>query len=306
MTKEGFRPLLLHIKVMDMTDKKYTVYMHTNKINNKSYVGITSKPVEQRWRNNGYGYKCNQHFWNAICKYGWDNFDHDILFTNLTKEKACEIEKVLISVFMTQDPSMGYNKASGGEVNEGFHLSDEAKKKLSESHKGIFDGQNNPMYGISPRERMDEVTYANWKKAAQERLSSEEYREKLRKANIGKKYSDEINKKKGRKGKEHHNYGKTMPDEVKEKIRRANIGRKHSDEINAKKGHKGVLNNSARSVCQFEKDGTFVQQWPYATLASDALNIDLSSIIACCRGTNGRKSAGGYVWTYAYNKEVAV
>lgn len=34
----------------------YTVYMHVNKANNKTYVGITSQNVQERWQN-GLGYK---------------------------------------------------------------------------------------------------------------------------------------------------------------------------------------------------------------------------------------------------------
>ena len=42
------------------------------------------------------------------------------------------------------------------------HHTDEAKKKISSSHKGIHAGEKNPMYGISPKERMDEETYNQW------------------------------------------------------------------------------------------------------------------------------------------------
>lgn len=41
---------------MNVEDKKYTVYIHTNKINNKCYIGITCKKLEERWRTNGSGY----------------------------------------------------------------------------------------------------------------------------------------------------------------------------------------------------------------------------------------------------------
>jgi hypothetical protein len=42
-------------------DKKWCVYVHTNKFNGKKYVGITSTKPEDRWRN-GRGYARNQHF----------------------------------------------------------------------------------------------------------------------------------------------------------------------------------------------------------------------------------------------------
>ena len=47
----------------------YSVYMHINKINNKKYVGITSRKPEVRWQN-GTAYNRNPHFNAAIEKYG--------------------------------------------------------------------------------------------------------------------------------------------------------------------------------------------------------------------------------------------
>lgn len=52
----------------------YIVYIHTNKINQKKYVGITSKTPERRWGINGCNYKDCPAFWNAIQKYGWEEF----------------------------------------------------------------------------------------------------------------------------------------------------------------------------------------------------------------------------------------
>lgn len=70
----------------------YVVYCHTNKINGKRYIGITSRKPERRWRN-GEGYYHNQHFYASIQKYGWHNFMHEILYSDLKKEDACDIEK---------------------------------------------------------------------------------------------------------------------------------------------------------------------------------------------------------------------
>ena len=83
--------------------KKYKVYKHTNKINGKVYIGITSyRYAKTRW-SNGNGYSQQSLFWNAICKYGWDNFDHEILFDNLTQEEACQKEIELIKLYKSND-----------------------------------------------------------------------------------------------------------------------------------------------------------------------------------------------------------
>ena len=65
----------------------YTVYMHTNLINDKKYIGITQQVPEMRWKN-GKGYKPTSHFRKAIVSYGWNNFKHEILYTGLTAEQA--------------------------------------------------------------------------------------------------------------------------------------------------------------------------------------------------------------------------
>lgn len=113
----------------------YTVYKHTNKVNNKIYIGITGRKVNERWRE-GEGYKPknknqNAYFYNAISKYGWDNFEHEILYSDLTKKQAEIKEMELISEYKSNERSFGYNIESGGKSTG--RLSDETKKKISES-----------------------------------------------------------------------------------------------------------------------------------------------------------------------------
>ena len=97
----------------------YCVYIHKNKTNGKVYVGMTNN-VCRRWRNEGIEYKpptekdCNRPFWNAICKHGWNNFEHKVILENLTKDEACKQEKILIEYYNSRDRNKGYNIAEGG------------------------------------------------------------------------------------------------------------------------------------------------------------------------------------------------
>lgn len=121
-------------------EEKYYVYLHLNKINHKRYYGITSeKTPEIRWKK---GYAHNKHFESAIAKYGWDNFEHIIVASNLTKQQAEQMEQKLIAQYNTNNDKHGYNLTSGGGAGI-FRHSEESKKLMSEHTKGKL----NPMYG---------------------------------------------------------------------------------------------------------------------------------------------------------------
>ena len=119
----------------------YIVYQHKNKINSKVYIGITSRTPEERWGSNGCNYKSSPYFYNAIQKYGWNNFEHNILYTNLTKEEACKKEQELIKSFNSMDREFGYNSTSGGET---FIMNEETKQKISKSLLGNKNSFGHP------------------------------------------------------------------------------------------------------------------------------------------------------------------
>lgn len=73
----------------------YVVYIHKNILNGKVYVGQTCN-LSERWRNNGKNYFNSIKFYNAIKKYGWDNFTHEVVYSNLNKQAADKLEKELI------------------------------------------------------------------------------------------------------------------------------------------------------------------------------------------------------------------
>jgi len=101
-----------------VNDKVYIVYQHINKINQKSYIGITCTEPIKRWGSHGERYKECPLFWRAIQKYGWENFEHKILESGLTREEACEAERKYIAAFHTTDRQLGYNISTGGSFTE--------------------------------------------------------------------------------------------------------------------------------------------------------------------------------------------
>ncbi len=133
------------------------MYIHINKINGKRYIGLTKQTPEARWGIDGKNYKSScPRFWNAIQKYGWDNFEHIVVKNGLSKNDACALEIQLIEQFMTQSEELGYNILSGGSAPSipaevrarmsegmignknglGHACSEEKKRKISEAQKG--------------------------------------------------------------------------------------------------------------------------------------------------------------------------
>ena len=115
-----------------MDNFKYTVYRHINKVSKKQYVGITCRPVKERWGFQGHGYKSNTCFYRAIKKYGWDNFEHKIIIHGLTKNQAIFWEQKLINHYRTTDKRFDYNLTTGGDC---FTFTNEVKQNMSKIAK---------------------------------------------------------------------------------------------------------------------------------------------------------------------------
>lgn len=122
-----------------MKTNNFTVYKHLFP-NGKIYIGITSQKPQRRW-DNGRGYNTQELMNRAITKYGWDNIEHIILASGLTKSEAEEIEIALISDLKANNPKYGYNIENGGNC-AGTH-SKETRKKIGDAQRG----EKNHMYG---------------------------------------------------------------------------------------------------------------------------------------------------------------
>lgn len=87
------------------------VYEHISP-KGKRYYGITRQnPFYIRWRK-GEGYKNNKSFFKDICKFGWDNFQHNKITDYINIFEAFYLEYALIITNKTFDDAFGYNHES--------------------------------------------------------------------------------------------------------------------------------------------------------------------------------------------------
>lgn len=129
------------------------IYLITNKINKKQYVGQTIKTIEMRWK---------RHCWNctsihndmpvdhAIKKYGKENFTIELL-EKCSSQEQLDRQELFWALKLNTFAKNGYNLKAGngrGSVSQetrdklsksskGRKVSEETRRKSSESHKGF-------------------------------------------------------------------------------------------------------------------------------------------------------------------------
>lgn len=112
------------------------IYRITNTVNSKSYVGLTSRSVRQRWTEHQRATRkgSNLPLHNAFRKYGPDSFTIEVIEKCDSLELLREREQHWIRELGTFGG--GYNATAGGDGSTGHAVTDEHKKILSEAHQG--------------------------------------------------------------------------------------------------------------------------------------------------------------------------
>lgn len=211
------------------------IYKITNLINNKIYIGQT---IHDNPKYLGGGRLIKM----AIKKYGKEFFLKEIMETCAKKEDLNEKEIYWIKKFNSRDPRIGYNMAEGGSS---FYVTEESKKKVSESLKGKYVGENSFRYGIRLTEEHKKIiSEFNFGKKL-----SDETRKKMSESRMGIVYSLETRKKMS----ESH-IGKILTDEHKERIGNSLIGRKLSEESVEKLRNSNINKNQKNSLYVIAKN----------------------------------------------------
>jgi group I intron endonuclease len=216
--------------------KLYTIYRITNNSNGKLYIGQTQRTTEQRWA--AHIQVANQgkdlFFYRAVRKYGAENFTLDEIATCGTKQWANFLEKMWILLLNTTNPDAGYNSTKGGEggalVGESLEKmkigvlkywdDPEVRRRASESRKGRFVGESNPMYGCTDLGKPHtEETKQLLSEKAKQRFEDPEYKAMMTAASTGKNHTEQgkANIRTALLGNKYRE-GTTHPEEIKVKI----------------------------------------------------------------------------------------
>lgn len=112
------------------------IYIITNKLNNKKYIG-QAIDIKQRWMRHRSDYKrlTNRYLYRAMNKYGIDNFLFEIIESEIPIENIHERETFWIKEIGTKAP-FGYNMTDGGEGSFNREVSIETRQKISHSKLG--------------------------------------------------------------------------------------------------------------------------------------------------------------------------
>ena len=200
------------------------VYKIINKTNGKLYIGKTVKTLKHRWDKHILmaKRKTNRCLYDAMNKYGYENFEIIKIGEAKDPKKLNELEIFYIDKHKTLDRKYGYNMTAGGDggpmspeslqkmidKKTGVPLSEEHKRKISEAHMG------------RPKGSMQEKQKEKLSKAIKKKWDNDpEYSERCIKNNhmIGKT------------GEDHHFFGKKHTKVSKVKMSKASLGRKGSE-----------------------------------------------------------------------------
>ena len=180
-----------------MINKRMNVYKITNTVNDKVYIGITSKSLKERfsWHMRDCRKGTRKKLYSAIRKYGEDKFSIELV-EKAKADTIVEREEHYIDAYDSYKNGYNASPKSGGihkhtnkakklmsEKATGRKQSKETQKKKSKRMKAWWDG-------LSEEERKEHAHHAN-----KGRKHTTEFRENCRERRLGTTHSEETKQK---------------------------------------------------------------------------------------------------------------
>lgn len=227
------------------------IYVLTNKVNGKQYVGRdVNLPNRPNKHLAGKTPSCSA-IHRAIKKHGRDVFDISIIpYPFISNEALNAIEIWKITQLNTKTPH-GYNLTGGGEGIRGFSHTPETRQRLSEINRGkthsletrqkISSGNFGKILSLETRQKMSNSKRGE-KNAMYGKTFSPEHRQKISSGNLGKNHSLET-----RQRLSEINRGKTLSPEHRQKLSDSHLGNKPTLETRLKmsEAHRGQKNHNS-------------------------------------------------------------
>lgn len=205
------------------------IYKIQNILDNKLYVGKTTKELSSRWNEHCTGHGSAKYLYAAIQRWGVENFVISQIIEVATEHELNDQERYWIAKLNTnvQRNGWGYNLSDGGEG----HTTWTDSQKLAKSNAMM--GCNNPMFGKNQSEKCKiNVATANTGK-----VRSESHRKAISNAQSTRPRTDNEkrlvsermtlnNPMKQLTGEKHFFYGKKRPphtEETRQKCREASL-----------------------------------------------------------------------------------
>lgn len=277
------------MKITDIIDKNNfnfsCIYKWTNLINNKIYIGQTQNFYDRMMQ---YKRGLDKHrvIGKAIQKYGFNNFDIDIIEKNVPINLLDCREQYWMDFYKSYNSDVGYNICKEAGTTRGFHHSEDTKKIMSDKrkqfcveHPNYMRGSNNPNYGKKyseeRRKQISQRLIGNQYAKGSTWKMSEESKQKISNALKGKQNC----------------LGRKLSQEHKNKIADSNRKRIISEQTRIKLSLSHIGKSTKKVICV----NTSIIYNSLKEAAQDT-NCKENGISACCR--NKQKTCGGYSWKY--------
>ncbi len=267
------------------------IYKITNTINNKVYIGQTSKTITERFAVHlrHAANHVNRYLYDAMNFYGYENFIIEEL-ERCEKSILDAREIYWISFYQSNNPEYGYNMTAGGgggntfvlrsvESQQRFRACASARQAGTKQSKETIEKRVAKLIGqtrtAEQRLRFSKAQKERFQNSAGTRLGatvSEETKQKLREVNLGKKQSDEtkLKRKESISKLKWWNNGieNVRAVECPEGFVAGRINFKPSEESKTKSSHKGTkwFTNGTENRMTYECPEGF---WPGKTFKKD-------------------------------------